>query len=116
MRGGAHGEKELDAVVRAIRALTDPAVGFGFICEEIIGSERAFAAYYDTKHAISINGAGGGLDTAMRCSGLEPAAGVHRGSRRPRAPTSESRPVSVPLSRRLALAKRAWIRMLASAG
>ncbi len=116
MLGGAHGEEEVEAVARAIHTSTDPAVGFGFIWEEITGFERAFPAYCDTKRAISVNGAEGGLDTVMRCLDLEPAAGVRRGSRGPRDPTSESRPVSANLSRRPALAERACIPMLASAG
>ncbi len=72
MLGSSYGEEEIEAVVRAVRASTDPAVGFGFICEEITEFERAFAAYCGVKHAISINGAGGGLDMAMRCLDLEP--------------------------------------------
>ena len=72
MLGGTYGEEEVEAVVRATRASTEPDVGFGFICEEITEFERAFAAYCGTKHAISVNGAGGGLDMAIRCLALEP--------------------------------------------
>jgi perosamine synthetase len=72
MLGGTYGNEEVEAVVRAIHASTDPAVGFGFICEEITDFERDFAAYCSVKHAVSINGAGGGLDMMMRCLDLEP--------------------------------------------
>ena len=50
----------------------DPAVGFGFICPEIDQFEKAFAAYCGTADAVSINGAGTGLDMAMNCLDLEP--------------------------------------------
>jgi len=72
MLGSHYAEEEIGAVVRAIRSSMDPSVGFGFICEEIQEFERAFADYIGTRHAISINGAGGGLDMAMRCLDLEP--------------------------------------------
>ncbi len=72
MLGGIYGEEEIQAVVRAMRAAFEPDTGFGFICEEITDFEEAFAAHCGTKRAISINGAGGGLDMAMRCLDLEP--------------------------------------------
>lgn len=72
MLGSYYGEEEVEAVVRTIRASMDPSVGFGFICEEIEEFERAFADYIGTKHAVSINGAGTGLDMAIMCLDLEP--------------------------------------------
>lgn len=72
MLGGTYGEEEIEAVVQAMRSSMDPCVGFGFICEEIQAFEREFAEYCGTAHALTINGAGGGLDMAMRCLNLEP--------------------------------------------
>jgi perosamine synthetase len=72
MMGSYYGEEEFDAVIRAMRTSMDPAVGFGFICEEIEVFEKALAEYFDTKYAITINGAGGGLDMAMVALDLEP--------------------------------------------
>jgi hypothetical protein len=34
--GGWYTEEEIDAVVKAIRSSMDPAVGFGFFCDEIV--------------------------------------------------------------------------------
>jgi len=70
--GSWYGEEEIETVVRTIRASLDPTVGFGFICEEIEEFERAFAAYCGTKHCVSINGAGGGLDMAVMSLDLDP--------------------------------------------
>jgi dTDP-4-amino-4,6-dideoxygalactose transaminase len=70
--GSYYGEEEIEAVVRAIRASLDPTVGFGFICEEIEEFELAFAGYCGTAHSVSINGAGTGIDMAMRALDLEP--------------------------------------------
>jgi dTDP-4-amino-4,6-dideoxygalactose transaminase len=50
----------------------DPAVGFGFMVEEILNFEREFADFCGTEHCISINGAGTGLDMAMMALDLEP--------------------------------------------
>lgn len=72
MLGSWYGQDEIDAVVEVMHRSMDPAVGFGFICEEITKFEDAFAAYCGTKHAVSTNGAGGGLDMAMRCLDLQP--------------------------------------------
>lgn len=72
MMGSYYGEEEFEAVIRAMRTSMDPAVGFGFICEEIEVFEKALAEYFDTKYAITINGAGGGLDMAMVALDLEP--------------------------------------------
>lgn len=70
--GSYYSEEEIEAVVKTIRASMNPAVGFGFICEEILNFERQFAEYIGTKHCISINGAGTGLDMAMIALDLQP--------------------------------------------
>jgi len=70
--GGWYTEEEIETATRAIRDSMDPAVGFGFICEEIEEFEAAFADYCGTACAVSINGAGTGLDMAMMCLDLEP--------------------------------------------
>lgn len=70
--GSYYGQEEIEAAVNAIRASMDPTVGFGFICEEIEEFEQAFAAYCGTRFAVSINGAGGGLDMAVMSLHLEP--------------------------------------------
>jgi dTDP-4-amino-4,6-dideoxygalactose transaminase len=70
--GAWYTEEEVEAAVKAIRDSMDWHVGFGFICEEIQELEEAFARYIGTEFAISINGAGTGLDMAMMCLDLEP--------------------------------------------
>jgi len=70
--GGWYTEEEIEAATRAIRDSMDPTVGFGFICQEIEEFEAAFAEYCRTVYAVSINGAGTGLDMAMVCLDLEP--------------------------------------------
>ena len=70
--GGYYTEEEIDVVVDTIRASMDPSVGFGFTVEEIVNFERDFAAFCGTEHCISVNGAGTGLDMAMRALDLEP--------------------------------------------
>jgi len=70
--GGYYTEEEIDVVVKTIRESMDWKVGFGFICEEIVDFEKAFADYCGTAECISINGAGTGLDMAMMCLDLEP--------------------------------------------
>jgi perosamine synthetase len=70
--GGWYTDEEIEAATRAIRDSMDPTVGFGFICEEIEEFEAAFAGYCGTAWAVSINGAGSGLDMAMMCLDLEP--------------------------------------------
>ena len=72
MMGSYYGEEEFEAVIRAMRTSMDPAVGFGFICEEIEVFEKALAEYFNTRHAITVNGAGGGLDMAMVALDLAP--------------------------------------------
>ena len=70
--GGDYGQEEIDAVVDCIKASMAYNEGFGFITEEILEFERRFAEYIGTKHAVSINGAGSGLDMAMMVLKLEP--------------------------------------------
>jgi dTDP-4-amino-4,6-dideoxygalactose transaminase len=70
--GGYYTEEEIEVVVRTIRDSMDWTVGFGFICQEIVDFEAAFARYCGTADAVSINGAGTGLDMAMMCLDLEP--------------------------------------------
>lgn len=70
--GGWYTEEEIEAVVKTIRRSMDWKVGFGFICNEIIHFEKAFAEYCGTADCVSVNGAGTGLDMAMMCLDLEP--------------------------------------------
>ncbi|NOY82781.1 MAG: DegT/DnrJ/EryC1/StrS family aminotransferase [Kiritimatiellaeota bacterium] len=70
--GGTYTEEEIEAVVKTIRASMDPSVGFGFNVDEILNFEREFAEFCGVRHAISINGAGTGLDMAMMALNLEP--------------------------------------------
>ena len=72
--GGVYTEEEIEAAVKAMRESMDwREGGFGFIkAQEIQEFERAFAEYVGTEYAISINGAGSGLDMAMMCLDLEP--------------------------------------------
>jgi perosamine synthetase len=70
--GSYYDEEEIEVVVQTIRDSLDPTVGFGFICPEIKQFEAAFAAYCGTAEAVSINGAGTGLDMAMMCLDLQP--------------------------------------------
>ena len=64
--GSYYDEKEIEAVVRTIRESMDPTVGFGGICPEIERFEAGFASYCGAAEAVTINGAGTGLDMAMR--------------------------------------------------
>jgi perosamine synthetase len=70
--GSIYGEEEIEAVVKTMRASMDWQVGFGFICQEITDFEQAFGHYIGVSDVISINGAGTGLDMAMRALDLEP--------------------------------------------
>ena len=70
--GGYYTEEEIDAVVRTMRESMDWHVGFGFMTQEILDFEEAFADFCGTEFAISINGAGTGLDMAMMALDLEP--------------------------------------------
>jgi len=71
--GGWYTEEESETVVRTIRDSMDWTTGFGFICKEITDFEAAFAKYCGVADAISINGAGTGLDMAMMCLDLKPS-------------------------------------------
>ncbi len=69
--GSYYGEEEIEAVVKTIRdSISDPSIGFGFICEEIKEFERVFAEYIGAKHAIAIANAGVGLDMMLGCLDL----------------------------------------------
>jgi len=68
--GGWYTEEEVEAAVKAIRDSMDWHVGF--TGDEIKEFEKTFAEYIGTKYAISINGAGTGLDMAMMCLNLKP--------------------------------------------
>ena len=70
--GGWYTEEEIDTVVETIRASMDWRAGFGFICDEIVNFEKAFAEYCGAEDSVSINGAGAGLDMAIMCLDLEP--------------------------------------------
>ena len=70
--GTEYGQEEIDAVVACMKRSMAFNEGFGFITEEIIAFEKAFADYVGTRFALSINGAGGGLDMAMIALGLDP--------------------------------------------
>ncbi len=72
MLGGWYTEEEIDAVVKAIRSSMDPAVGFGFFCDEIVEFEQKFAEYIGTRYALSVTSAGTGLDVAVKALDLEP--------------------------------------------
>jgi perosamine synthetase len=72
MLGGWYTQAEVDAAVRAIRDSMDWRVGFGFIVEEILQFERAFAEYCGTQFAVSVCTASVGLDMAMMALDLEP--------------------------------------------
>jgi perosamine synthetase len=72
MLGGWYTEKEIEAAVKAIRNSLDPAVGFGFFCDEIVEFEQKFAEYIGTRYALSVTSAGTGLDVAVRSLDLEP--------------------------------------------
>jgi perosamine synthetase len=72
MLGGWYTEEEIEAAVKAIRSSLDPAVGFGFFCDEIVEFEQKFAEYIGTRYALSVTSAGTGLDVAVRALDLEP--------------------------------------------
>ena len=69
--GGWYTEEEIDATTEAIRDSMDWRVGFGFIVDEIVEFEQAFATYCGTEFAISLSTASVGLDLAMHCLNLE---------------------------------------------
>jgi dTDP-4-amino-4,6-dideoxygalactose transaminase len=70
--GSIIGEEEIAATVQAIRESVDPNVGFGMSDGEVDGFENAFAAYVGTKHCVTCNGAGTGIDMAIMALDLEP--------------------------------------------
>ncbi|MDP6776660.1 MAG: DegT/DnrJ/EryC1/StrS family aminotransferase [Candidatus Latescibacteria bacterium] len=70
--GAWYTEEEVEAAVKAIRDSMDWHVGFGFIVDEIVEFEKAFARYCGTKFAVSLCTASVGLDLAMVCLDLEP--------------------------------------------
>ena len=71
--GGWYTDEEIEAMVQAIRRSMPWRVGFGGGgASEIAAFEEAFAEYIGTEHAVTINGAGTGLDMSMRCLNLEP--------------------------------------------
>jgi len=72
MLGGWYTEEEIEVVVQAIRDSLDPAIGFGFFCDEIVEFEAKFAEYIGTRYALSCTSAGTGLDMAVRALDLEP--------------------------------------------
>ena len=73
MLGGWYTEEEIEAAVEAIRSSMDWLTGFGWPDDPtVVRFEREFAEYCGTEYCISINGAGTGLDMAVRCLGLEP--------------------------------------------
>lgn len=63
---------EIDATVKAIRDSMDYREGFGFVVDEIVQFENAFAAYCGTDDAVSLVTASVGLDIAMMCLDLQP--------------------------------------------
>lgn len=70
--GSDYGQREIDAVVKCMKDSMAYNEGFGFETEEIKDFEAAIAEYFGTKYALTINGAGTGLDMAMMCLDLEP--------------------------------------------
>lgn len=68
--GGWYTDAEIEAMNAAVQSSLDPAVGFGFFCDEIVDFERAFADYIGTRYAMSIANAGVGLDMACRALDL----------------------------------------------
>lgn len=72
MLGGWYTEEEIEVMLQAVRASLDPAIGFGFFCDEIVDFERQFADYIGTKYALSVTSAGTGLDMAVKALDLEP--------------------------------------------
>ena len=69
--GGWYTEQEIKAAEKAIRKSMDWNVGFGFMVEEIVKFEEAFARYAGTEFAVSCVTASVGLDMAMMCLDLK---------------------------------------------
>ncbi|MFO7946989.1 MAG: DegT/DnrJ/EryC1/StrS family aminotransferase [Armatimonadota bacterium] len=70
--GSYYGQPEIDAVVDCIKRSMAYNEGFGFITDDILDFEAEFAEYIGTEYAVSINGAGSGLDMVMMCLDLQP--------------------------------------------
>lgn len=70
--GGNYGQEEIDTVVKCMHDSMDYNVGFGFITDEILNFEAEFAKFIGTKYALTINGAGAGMDMVLRTLELEP--------------------------------------------
>jgi perosamine synthetase len=70
--GGWYTEEEIEAVVKAVRASLDPAVGFAFFCDEVLKFEQEFAEYIGTDYSFSVTSAGTGLDLAVKALDLDP--------------------------------------------
>jgi len=70
--GAWYTEAEIEAAVKAIRDSMDWRIGFGFMVDEILEFERAFAEYCGTEFAVSLSTASVGLDMAMACLDLAP--------------------------------------------
>jgi perosamine synthetase len=71
--GAWYTEREIVAVVKAIRSSMHWSQGFGHggLAPEIEEFENAFARYCGTRHAVAITSCGVGLDIAMMCLDLE---------------------------------------------
>jgi len=69
--GGWYTEEEVEAAETAIRNSMDWRRGF-LPHQEITSFETEFAAFVGGRRALAINGAGTGLDMAMRCLDLSP--------------------------------------------
>jgi len=71
--GSWFSEEEIEAVVAAMRSSMEwTGEGFGFMVNEILEFEAAFAGYVGTKHAVSLCTASIGLDLSVMCLDLEP--------------------------------------------
>ena len=70
--GSYYTQEEVDVINKTLRESMDWHTGFGFMVKEITDFEEAFAKFCGTEFAMSINGAGTGLDMAMMALDLEP--------------------------------------------
>ncbi len=70
--GAFYTQEEIDVILDVVEKSMDPVEGFGFICDEIVQFEEAFARYCGVDHAISITSAGAGLDMAVMALDLQP--------------------------------------------
>jgi len=69
--GAYYTEQEVRAAEKAIRKGMEWNTGFGFLVEEIVKFEEAFARYCGTQFAVSCVTASVGLDMAMMCLDLK---------------------------------------------